>query len=97
MALSLYFCNASITGGGVAIISGAQTHTKAVGLSAPNTVLGRDTVTPKITLDDLEKYTLNIIPERDIFPRIGDNLMNAEYIKCRGAKDSMIDCHHCHR
>lgn len=85
-------------GGGVAIISGAQTHTKAVGLSAPNTVLGRDTVTPKITLDDLEKYTFNIVPERDIFPRIGDNLMNAENIKCRArAKDSIIDCHHVHR
>mmetsp|Transcript_1720 Transcript_1720/g.3672 ORF Transcript_1720/g.3672 Transcript_1720/m.3672 type:complete len:1099 (+) Transcript_1720:92-3388(+) len=86
-------------GGGVAIISGAQTHTKAVGLSAPNTVLGRDTVTPKITLDDLEKYTFNIIPERDIFPVIGDNL-NAENIKCRARvmdTFSLDGCHACGR
>lgn len=51
-------------GGGVALISGAQTHTNAVGLSAPNTVLGRETVTPKLTLDDLLEYTFNIVPER---------------------------------
>ena len=50
-------------GGGIALISGAQTHSKAVGLSAPNTVLGRDTVYPKLKLDDLEKYTFNIAPE----------------------------------
>jgi putative lipase involved disintegration of autophagic bodies len=51
-------------GGGIALISGAQAHIKAVGLSAPNTVLGRDTVHPKLSLDDLQKWTFNIVPER---------------------------------
>ena len=51
-------------GGGIALISGTQTHIKAVALSGPNTVLGRDTTTPKLALDDLKKYTYNIVPER---------------------------------
>jgi lipase ATG15 len=51
-------------GGGIALISGAQTQSKAVGLSAPNTVLGRGTVYPKLELHDLYKYTFNIVPER---------------------------------
>ncbi|KAL7511087.1 hypothetical protein ACHAXN_010032 [Cyclotella atomus] len=51
-------------GGGIAMITGAQTSTEAVGLSAPNTVLARTTVNPPVTLDQLEKYTHNIAPER---------------------------------
>ena len=51
-------------GGGIALISGAQAHVKAIGLSAPNTVLGRDTVDPKLSLDDLQRWTFNIVPER---------------------------------
>jgi hypothetical protein len=46
------------------MITGAQTSTDSVGLSAPNTVLARATVEPPITLDQLEKHTLNIVPER---------------------------------
>lgn len=79
-------------GGGIALISGTQTHISAVGLSAPNTVLARDTVNPKLELDDLKKYTLNIVPERDIFPKIGDQLA-VEKIKCRADTKDSFSCH----
>jgi len=50
----------------VALITGAQTQTMAVGVSVstPNTVIviGRSTVTPEISLADLERYTFNLIP-----------------------------------
>ena len=79
-------------GGGIALITGAQTHITAVGLSAPNTVLARDVVNPKLELDDLKKYTFNIVPERDIFPKIGDQLA-IEKIKCRNDAKDFFSCH----
>jgi hypothetical protein len=60
----------SLGGGNVTC---AQTSTEAVGLSALNTVLARATVKPPVTLDQLEKYTHNIAPERDVFPMLGDH------------------------
>ena len=83
-------------GGGIALISGTQTQSTAVGLSAPNTVLGRETVNPKLELDDLKKYTFNIVPERDIFPKIGDQLA-VENIKCRADTKDSFSCHDAHR
>jgi len=81
-------------GGGLALITGAQTHVNAVGLSAPNTVLGRDTVSPRITLEELEKFTLNIVPERDLFPMIGDTSMHVEPLRCRAdLSSSLVSCH----
>jgi len=50
----------------VALITGAQTQTMAVGVSVstPNTVIviGRSTVTPDFSLADLERYIFNPIP-----------------------------------
>jgi hypothetical protein len=51
-----------LTGGGN--VTCAQTSTEAVGLSALNTFLAHATVKPPVTLDQLEKYTHNIAPER---------------------------------
>jgi hypothetical protein len=60
------FFNVLCLGGGVALITGAQTQTMAVGVSvsAPNTVIviGRSTVTPDFSLADLERYIFNLIP-----------------------------------
>lgn len=80
-------------GGGIALISGAQTHTTAVGLSGPNTVIGRDTVTPRISLEELEKYTFNIVPERDLFPRIGGAPEKMAKIDCIAESSDSFSCH----
>ena len=53
-------------GGGLAMISGAQQKVPAVALSGPNAVISRRTFRPSISKSDLEKYTFNIVPDRDI-------------------------------
>ena len=80
-------------GGGIALITGAQTHIRAVGLSAPNAVLGRHTVDPEITLEELENYNFNIAPRRDIFPMIGDPSPYTENIACRASSRNFFSCH----
>jgi lipase ATG15 len=79
-------------GGGVALITGAQTQTMAVGVSAPNTVIGRSTVTPEISLADLERYTFNLIPNRDIVPQVGGKA-KVSSIKCRAGINEPFGCH----
>jgi putative lipase involved disintegration of autophagic bodies len=44
-------------GGGIAIISGAQTGTMAVALSGPNAILSRNTFEPPVTIEQLSQNT----------------------------------------
>ncbi|KAL7544460.1 hypothetical protein ACHAWF_007839 [Thalassiosira exigua] len=83
-------------GGGLALITGAQTQTMAVGVSAPNTVMGRSSVTPEISLDDLEQYTYNLIPQRDIVGQLGGKAKFAS-IKCRAGINEPFGCHYAYR
>ena len=58
-------------GGGLAMISGAQSKVPAVALSGPNVVRSRLTFTPAISKEQLDKYTFNIVPGRfnpELFP-----------------------------
>ncbi|KAL7554664.1 hypothetical protein ACHAWF_018150 [Thalassiosira exigua] len=83
-------------GGGIALISGAQTHTKAVGLSAPNTVIGRDTLRPQVTQQELLEWTFNIVSQRDIFPKIGSTSgqeENMARIGCTASSANSFSCH----
>ena len=84
-------------GGGLALITGAQAHVNAVGLSAPNTVLGRNTVTPRITREELEKFSFNVVPERDVVPLIGDASKHVEHLSCRADLQSSFSCHNARR
>jgi lipase ATG15 len=94
------YTNIAITGhslgGGLALITGAQTQIMAVGFSAPNTVMGRSTVTPEISLDDLERYTYNVIPNRDIVPQLGGKSKFSS-IKCRAGINEPFACHFAYR
>ena len=91
------YANVEVTGhslgGGLALITGAQAHVTAVGLSAPNTVLASGTVDPEITHEELEKYTFNIAPDMDIFPMIGDHSRYVENIACRASSQNIFGCH----
>ena len=80
-------------GGGLALISGAQTGTAAVGISAPNSVLSRDTIDPPVTLEALNSLTLNIVPKRDIIPMVDDKADLYQIIECRAAATAFSDCH----
>jgi lipase ATG15 len=80
-------------GGGLAMITGAQTKTPAIALSGPNTMISRDTMEPPVTVDDLNKYTFNIIPDRDVVPMIDDRAMNYQRISCLAESNNFVDCH----
>eukprot|EP00522_Entomoneis_paludosa_P011926 CAMPEP_0172439516 /NCGR_PEP_ID=MMETSP1065-20121228/474_1 /TAXON_ID=265537 /ORGANISM="Amphiprora paludosa, Strain CCMP125" /LENGTH=969 /DNA_ID=CAMNT_0013188207 /DNA_START=79 /DNA_END=2988 /DNA_ORIENTATION=- len=80
-------------GGGLAMITGAQTQTPAIGLSGPNTIITRKTLSPPVTLENLNKYTFNIIPDRDPVPMIDDPAKNVQHIACLAPSNNFIDCH----
>ena len=53
-------------GGGLALITGAQANVSAVGFSAPNAMLSRDSFIEPITVEQLNTYTFNVVPDMDI-------------------------------
>ena len=91
------YLNIAITGhslgGGLTLITGAQTQTKAIAISAPSAVMSRVAVTPEISLDQIKKHTYAVIPQMDIVPRLGGAHMNSASIKCRTGLSDMFDCH----
>lgn len=80
-------------GGGLAMITGAQTKIPAVALSGPNNMITRGTFLPEITTTDLDEYTFNIVPDRDPVPRIDDLAENYQRIKCRSTSNNPVLCH----
>jgi len=82
-------------GGGLAMISGAQTGVAGIGVSAPNTMLSR--VAFNLTVEDLNTKTFNIIPERDVVPMVDDLAQNYQHVRCTAnsghfSKDT-VECH----
>ena len=75
------------------MITGAQTQTPAVGLSGPNTIITRKTLYPTVSVADLDKYTFNIIPDRDPVPAIDDPAKNVQNIHCLAPANNFVDCH----
>lgn len=80
-------------GGGLALVTGAQTNSTAVGLSAPNTVLSRDSFTPPVDLLSLDRLTFNVIPDRDVVPMLDDRAASYQRIDCRTAANDFASCH----
>jgi lipase ATG15 len=80
-------------GGGLALITGAQTNSSAVGLSAPNALLSRDTFDPPITKYQLDTLTFNIVPVRDVIPMFDDLANLYQNINCTAAANDFIGCH----
>ncbi|GFH56298.1 hypothetical protein CTEN210_12774 [Chaetoceros tenuissimus] len=80
-------------GGGLAMISGAQTNKTVIALSGPNALLSRRTFEPVITPEALKNYTFNIVPDRDPVPRIDDLSKNFQRIQCRTSANNFIGCH----
>ena len=80
-------------GGGLAMITGAQTGIPAVGLSGPNSMLSRQTFDPPVSAEALDSKTFNIIPERDVVPMIDDRAQNFQFIRCNTELTDVIGCH----
>lgn len=80
-------------GGGIAIISGAQAVVPAVAVSGPNAVLSGLSFTPQVFPEELDKYTFNIVPEKDVVPLFDDLAQNYQNINCNAAKNALFACH----
>ena len=75
------------------MITGAQTSTPAVSLSGPNSMLSRKTFDPPVSAEALDKYTFNIIPERDVVPMIDLVAQSWQSIRCETGFTDVIGCH----
>ena len=79
------------------MIAAAQTNMTGIGISGPNAVISRMTFDPSITLDALDQYTFNIVPDRDIVPRLDDLSENYQRIQCRTRTQEFLACHSARR
>jgi len=81
-------------GGGLAMITAAQTQIPAITISSPNALLSRGTFGPTpVTESGLAKYTFNVIPDRDIVPLMDDVSQNFQKINCRAPLNRPHQCH----
>jgi len=91
------FANVQITGhslgGGLSIITGAQTGIPAVAVSGPNAMISRDTFDPPVTIDALNSKTFNIIPDRDFVPRFDDTAALFQKVRCTTEPSDFAGCH----
>lgn len=88
----LRFAGVSL-GGGLAMISAAQSNTTAVALSGVNSVLPRMSLDPPLSLHAINTQTFNVIPDRDLVANIGDAGRLNGRIKCRAPMSSLSGCH----
>ena len=56
-------------------------------------MLSRDTVEPPLTMEQLNKRVINVIPNRDIVPLIDDPGNLFQKIECRAPMNSIMGCH----
>jgi hypothetical protein len=78
---------------GLSLISGAQAGVNAFALSGPNTLLSRSSFDPPITVDALNKFTFNVIPDRDIVPQLDDVAQLNQRISCTANVNDYASCH----
>jgi len=80
-------------GGGLAQITGAQAHVPAIAISGPGAEFPRDSLAPPITIDDINKYVYNYIPDRDFVARIGGRPRQHQEGECIAPTSDIIGCH----
>jgi lipase ATG15 len=80
-------------GGGLSIISAAQTGVSGVAISGPNAMMLRKSLKPPISRESLDTYTFNVIPARDFVPRAGGVAKLYENIECTAPANEFSSCH----
>jgi lipase ATG15 len=80
-------------GGGLAIITGAQAKIPAIALSGPNALISGRSFDPPVTREQLNRYTFNIRPDRDIVSRFDDVADNFQNIRCEADANDFLGCH----
>jgi len=81
-------------GGGLAMITAAQSQTPSIVFSSPNALLSRDSFGPTpVTESGLDEYTFNVVPDRDVVPLMDDLSKKIEKISCRQPSNKFHLCH----
>ena len=88
----LYITGASL-GGGLSIITGAQTGAHAVAISGLGAELSRYTFDPPVTLEQLNNRVFNFIPDRDYIARIGGRSRLFQEAQCNAPNSNLFGCH----
>jgi putative lipase involved disintegration of autophagic bodies len=81
-------------GGKLSIITGAQAGIPAIGLSGSNALISGRSFTPPVTAEQLNKYTFNMIPNRDVVPMLDDVADQFQYIRCRAPLYDFVSCYY---
>lgn len=79
------------------MITGAQTSLPAVGLSGPNALISGRSFKPEVTAEQMNQYTFNIVPNRDIVPMLDDKADQFQYIRCEAEPYDFVACHYAKR
>mmetsp|Transcript_14453 Transcript_14453/g.40241 ORF Transcript_14453/g.40241 Transcript_14453/m.40241 type:complete len:977 (+) Transcript_14453:144-3074(+) len=80
-------------GGGLAIITGAQAKTPSVAISGLGVEFSRNAVNPPVTMDDINKYVFNFIPDRDYIARVGGRPRQHQEAHCTASNSNFFGCH----
>lgn len=80
-------------GGGLSMITGAQAEIPAIALSGPNALISRSSFDPPVSAEALERFTFNIVPDRDIVPMIDDPSKSYQKIRCTSPTADIAGCH----
>lgn len=80
-------------GGGLAIITGAQTNASAVAISGLNAMLSRHTFSPPLTEEALNTHVFNVIPDRDPIAAVDDPGDLYQRTQCKAPFNSFFACH----
>jgi hypothetical protein len=75
------------------MISSAQSKLASVALSGPNSMLSGKSLDPPVSPDDLNRYTFNIVPDRDMVARFDDLGKNYQRIRCTTDPHMFFGCH----
>eukprot|EP00567_Pseudictyota_dubia_P002021 CAMPEP_0197469298 /NCGR_PEP_ID=MMETSP1175-20131217/66531_1 /TAXON_ID=1003142 /ORGANISM="Triceratium dubium, Strain CCMP147" /LENGTH=344 /DNA_ID=CAMNT_0043005437 /DNA_START=1 /DNA_END=1035 /DNA_ORIENTATION=+ len=80
-------------GGGLSIITGAQTGAYTVAISGLNAMMSRRTFDPPLTEEQLNTRVFNVIPDRDFIAMIDDRAQLFQETQCRAPMNSLFGCH----
>ncbi|OEU08431.1 hypothetical protein FRACYDRAFT_212694 [Fragilariopsis cylindrus CCMP1102] len=89
---SLRVTGASL-GGGIAIITAAQTGVSAVAISGLGAELSRNTLDPPVSIQDINERVFNFIPDRDYIGRIGGRPRQHQEAQCNASVSNLFGCH----
>lgn len=80
-------------GGGLAIITGAQTGAPSIAISGLGAEFSRHNLNPPVSKDDINERVFNFIPDRDYIARIGGRPRQHQEAQCSASGNNLFGCH----